>query len=283
MAARALKKGCDLFDVLKAACVNPVKHYNLDVGLLRKGDFADFIVTNDLENFKIKQTYINGELVAENGVSKIESVTSEIINNFNISKKVREDFLLKAKSKKVHVIKAINGEIVTESFVENAKIENGFAVSDSEKDILKIAVVNRYQNEPPALAFITGFNIKNGALASCVGHDSHNIIAVGTDDTLICQAVNLIIENRGGISAISESESKILPLPIAGIMTNKDGYEVAKKYAKIDAFVKEELGSKLTAPFMTLSFMALLVIPSLKLGDKGLFDGNKFEFTDLFV
>jgi adenine deaminase len=162
-------------------------------------------------------------------------------------------------------------------------VEDGYAISNIEKDIIKITVVNRYQNESPALAFINGFNLKNGAIASCVGHDSHNIIAVGTDDDLLCKAVNLIIENKGGISAVSEVESMVLPLPIAGIMTNEDGYKVAKKYSEIDAFVKEKLGSKLTAPFMTLSFMALLVIPSLKLGDKGLFDGNKFEFTDLFI
>lgn len=283
LVARALRKRCDLFDVLKVACINPVEHYGLEVGLLNEGDFADFIVTDDLVNFNIQETYINGELVAKEGVSKIQSIPSEIPNNFKISSKRKEDFAIKAEGEKVQVIKAINGEIVTESFVETLDVKDGFVESNIEKDIIKITVVNRYQNEPPALGFINGFDLKNGAIASCVGHDSHNIIAVGTDDDLLCKAVNLIIENKGGISAVSEVESMVLPLPIAGIMTNEDGYKVAKKYSEIDAFVKEKLGSKLTAPFMTLSFMALLVIPSLKLGDKGLFDGNKFEFTDLFI
>ncbi|MDA7625651.1 adenine deaminase [bacterium] len=282
LVARALKKGYDLFDVLKVACINPVKHYSLEVGLLQVGDFADFIVTDDLENFNILQTYINGELVAEMGLSKIQSIQADIINNFNISSKKSEEFSIEAKGDKIQVIKAINGEIITQSFTHKTNIKNGLAIANSEKDILKIAVINRYENEPPALAFINGFNIKNGAIASCVGHDSHNIIAVGTDDDFICKAVNLIIQNKGGISAVSNNQSKVLPLPIAGIMTNEDGYSIAKKYAAIDAFVKDELDTKLTAPFMTLSFMALLVIPSLKLGDKGLFDGDNFEFTALF-
>jgi adenine deaminase len=252
------------------------------VGLLQVGDFADFIVTDDLENFNILQTYINGELVAEMGLSKIQSIQADIINNFNISSKKSEEFSIEAKGDEIQVIKAINGEIITQSFTHKTNIKNGLAIANSEKDILKIAVINRYENEPPALAFINGFNIKNGAIASCVGHDSHNIIAVGTDDDFICKAVNLIIQNKGGISAVSNNQSKVLPLPIAGIMTNEDGYSIAKKYAAIDAFVKDELDTKLTAPFMTLSFMALLVIPSLKLGDKGLFDGDNFEFTALF-
>jgi adenine deaminase len=282
LVARALKKGYDLCDVLKVACINPVKHYSLEVGLLQVGDFADFIVTDDLENFNILQTYINGELVAEMGLSKIQSIQADIINNFNISSKKSEEFSIEAKGDEIQVIKAINGEIITQSFTHKTNIKNGLAIANSEKDILKIAVINRYENEPPALAFINGFNIKNGAIASCVGHDSHNIIAVGTDDDFICKAVNLIIQNKGGISAVSNNQSKVLPLPIAGIMTNEDGYSIAKKYAAIDAFVKDELDTKLTAPFMTLSFMALLVIPSLKLGDKGLFDGDNFEFTALF-
>ena len=282
LVARALKKGCDLFDVLKVACVNPVEHYGLNVGLLRVGDPADFIVTDDLENFKIKATFIDGKLVAENGHSKIESVPAEIVNNFHIKPQKKEAFLIPEKGKNIRIIKALNGEIVTESFVAEAKIEKGFALSNIEKDILKIAVVNRYFDAPISAAFIHGFNLKKGAIASCVGHDSHNIIAVGTNDDSICRAVNLIVENKGGISAVSDAESKVLPLPVAGIMTNENGYEVAKNYSEIDAFVKAKLGSTLTAPFMTLSFMALLVIPSLKLGDKGLFDGTAFEFTELF-
>ena len=283
LVARALVKGCDLFDVLKAACINPVKHYNLDVGLLKEGDPADFIVTDDLTDFKIKATYIDGTLVAENGETKIEAVASTIINNFDTSLKESKDFNVPATSDKIQVIKAIDGEIVTDSFVAPAKIEAGLVVSDVENDNLKMVVVNRYQESAPAIAFINNFNLKNGAIASCVGHDSHNIIAVGTDDELLCKAINLIIENKGGISAVTNEIEAALPLPIAGIMTNHDGYKVAKNYSQIDKLVKETLSCTLTAPFMTLSFMALLVIPQLKLSDKGLFDGKSFQFTNLFV
>ena len=283
LVSRAIKKGCDLFDVLTAACINPVKHYGLEVGLLRVGDPADFIVTKDLENFKIKATYINGQKVAENGETFIASIEAEIVNNFNTDLKLPQDFSLTAKEDAIRVIKAIDGELVTESFTAPVHFENGQAVADLECDILKMTVVNRYDNSPPAVAFINGFNLQKGAIASCVGHDSHNIIAVGTDDVSLSHVVNLVIENSGGIAAVSGAVEKVLPLPIAGIMTNADGFEVAHRYSEIDAFVKNELGCSLTAPFMTLSFMALLVIPSLKLSDKGLFDGNSFQFTDLFV
>ncbi len=283
LAARAIAKGCEVFDVLQAACINPVEHYNLEVGQLRVGDDADFIVVEDLEKFKVRATYINGEKVAEDGKSFIQSVESKIVNKFFTEKKSPRDFELHAESNQIQVIKAIDGEIVTESFISKTKIENSLAVSDLENDILKMTVVNRYQSTAPKMAFINNFNLKKGAIASCVGHDSHNIIAVGTDNQSICKAVNLIIENKGGISAVSENEEKILALPIAGIMTNVDGYQVAKEYSAIDLFVKKELGCTLTAPFMTLSFMALLVIPQLKLSDKGLFDGKKFEFTRVFM
>jgi len=283
LAARAVAKGCNVFDVLRVACMNPVEHYNLEVGQMKVGDDADFILVRDLEKFKVKATYINGELVAEDGKSFIQSVETAIINNFFTDKKSPKDFQLEAKSDQIQVIKAIDGEIVTQSFFSKTKIKNGFAISDVENDNLKMTVVNRYQNQNPAIAFINNFNLKEGAIASCVGHDSHNIIAVGTDDKSLCRAVNLIIENQGGISAVSREEEKVLPLPIAGIMTNADGYETASAYAEIDFFVKNQLGCTLTAPFMTLSFMALLVIPQLKLSDKGLFDGKEFKFIQVFV
>ena len=283
LAARAVAKGYDIFDVLQAACINPVEHYNLDVGQLKIGDAADFILVHDLETFKVNATYINGELVTENGKSLIQSVETEIINNFFLDKKSPIDFQLESKSDLIQVIKAIDGEIVTESFTAQAKLENGLAISDLENDNLKMAVVNRYENQKPSVAFINNFNLKKGAIASCVGHDSHNIIEVGTDDDSLCRAVNLIIENQGGISAVSEEEEKVLSLPIAGIMTNADGYETAKAYSEIDFFVKNNLGCTLTSPFMTLSFMALLVIPQLKLSDKGLFDAKEFKFIQVFI
>lgn len=283
LAARAVKKGYDLFDVLQAACFNPVEHYGLDVGCLRIGDPADFILVEELTEFKVKATYINGQLVAENGQSLIQRIEAPIVNNFNTSLKQAEDFKLAATKENIRVIQAVNGELVTQSFVAEAKTQNGYAVSDTERDIMKMAVVNRYAEQAPAIAFIQSFKLKGGAIASCVGHDSHNIIAVGADDDSICRAVNLIIENKGGISAVYDGREQVLPLPVAGIMTNEDGYQVAEKYARIDEMAKREMGSTLTAPFMTLSFMALLVIPNLKLSDKGLFDGGSFRFADLFV
>jgi len=283
LVARAIAKGKPLFDVLRAACINPVEHYQLDVGLLREGDWADFILVNELEKFEVQQTYINGELVAKTGQTYIKRVEEKVINNFNTNKKTLEDFRLPPQQKKIQVIQALEGELITKSFETEAAIVGNNTVSNIQEDVLKMAVVNRYQNAPVALAFINGFGLHEGAIASCVGHDSHNIIAVGTTDAAIQKAVNLIIQNEGGIAAVNDKNEAVLPLPVAGIMTTQAGEEVAQAYAKIDQMAKEKLGCKLNAPFMTLSFMALLVIPQLKLSDKGLFDGGKFEFTPLFV
>jgi adenine deaminase len=283
LAARAIAKGVPLFDVLQVACVNPVEHYNLDIGLLQVGDWADFAIVKDLENFEVTATYINGQLVAKDGESFIERVDEVAINNFDTDFKQVEDFALTPETKTLHVIKAIDGALITESFEAPATVEQGNTVSNTANDVLKMVVVNRYSNTPPAIAFINGFALKEGALASCVGHDSHNIIAVGTNDAAICKAVNLIIENKGGISAIDSSNEHVLPLPVAGIMSTDAGNVVANSYSTIDKFAKETLGCTLRAPFMTLSFMALLVIPRLKLSDKGLFDGGDFKFTPLFV
>ncbi|MCB0399344.1 MAG: adenine deaminase [Winogradskyella sp.] len=298
LCARAMAKGNDVFKVLQTACVNPVKHYNLDVGLLQVGDTADCIVVEDLKDFKTLQTYINGELVYDNGESKIQHVNFENLNNFNTSKKTVEDFKLPydtdhrslseaevkafSNSQKIRVIECLDGELVTNQLIENATIVDGNLVSSTENDILKLTVVNRYQNDRLAIAFIKNFGLKEGAIASSVGHDSHNIIAVGVSDEAICKAVNLIIENEGGICAISNTEQKMVALPVAGIMSDKDAETIGKQYSDLDKMAKN-MGSKLHAPYMSLSFMALLVIPALKLSDKGLFDGGKFEFTDLVV
>jgi adenine deaminase len=285
LVARALKDGHDLFNVLKAACINPVEHYGLEVGLLEEGDAADFIIVEDLKDFKVKATYINGECVAKDGVVRFLQIIAPVINHFDTAKKSASDFHKPATAESIQsrIIQVIDKEIVTESFSTEVLVENGWQIADTERDLLKIAVVNRYGNKPPAMAFIKGFGFKTGAIASCVGHDSHNIIVVGTDDEQIAKAVNLIIENKGGISAVSNSEELVLALPVAGIMTNEDGREVAKKYSTIDQFVKEKMTCPLTAPFMTLSFMALLVIPALKLSDLGLFDGNTFQFVERVV
>lgn len=282
LCARAISKDIDVFKVLQAACVNPVKHYNLDIGLLKEGDAADFIVVEDLVNFKTLQTYIDGELVFKNGTILIKSVPFKNLNNFNCRMKVVSDFKLESSSKNIRVIEALEGQLVTNELIAEATVEADNLVSNTKNDILKITVVNRYQNQKPAIAFIKNFGLKEGAIASSVGHDSHNIIAVGVSDEAICKAVNLIIKNKGGISAISNSEESIVPLPVGGIMSDEDGETIGKAYAELDKFAKQ-LGSKLYAPYMTLSFMALLVIPSLKLSDKGLFNGSKFEFTSLEV
>lgn len=282
LCSRAVAKGMDVFKVLQMACVNPVKHYHLDVGLLQVDDFADFIIVEDLKTFKTRQTYINGELVFDNGQSLIKTIAFENLNNFNCNKKDVSDFTLASSTEKIRVIEALEGQLVTNALIEEAKIVNGNLVSNTEKDILKMTVVNRYQNQKPAIAFIKNFGLKEGAIASSVGHDSHNIIAVGVSDDAICKAVNLIIENQGGICAVSNSEEKIISLPVAGIMSDKDGETIGADYAKLDNMAKQ-IGSKLHAPYMTLSFMALLVIPSLKLSDKGLFNGSDFKFTDIEV
>jgi adenine deaminase len=290
---RAIAKGIDVFKVLQAACINPIEHYKMNVGLLKEGDPADLIVVEDLVNFKVVETYINGEMVAENGRSILrlrsgQKGKSKVINNFNCDEKTVEDFKYEISDSPFRgvgdVIEALDGQLITNKLSIKPKVVNDEIVSDTENDILKMVVVNRYKNYPVAKAFVKNFGLKHGAIASSVAHDSHNIIAVGVDDESICRAVNLIIKNRGGISLTPSPSPQVergellLPLPVAGLMSNEDGYKVAELYTAIDKAAKE-LGSKLSAPFMTLSFMALLVIPHLKLSDLGLFDGDRFEFV----
>ena len=279
---RAVAKGIDVFKVLQAACVNPVKHYNLEVGLLQVGDPADFILVDNLKEFNVLETYINGELVAKNGKSFVKSVPFEVLNNFNTDIKKVADFRLASSSKKIRVIEALDGELVTNQIAADSLIVDGNLVSNTATDVLKMTVVNRYKNETPSIAFIKNFGIKEGAIASSVGHDSHNIIAIGVSDEAICKAVNLIIENKGGVCAVTKTTEKVVALPVAGIMSDQPAEIIGNAYAALDAMAKE-MGSTLRAPYMSLSFMALLVIPSLKLSDKGLFDGNTFKFTSLEI
>ncbi|MCU0341231.1 MAG: adenine deaminase [Spirosomaceae bacterium] len=294
---RALAKGFPLFDVLRAACLNPVLHYRLPVGLLREGDPADFIMVNNLTDFDVLATYINGRQVAQNGISQIPDLRSTIVNRFDCQPIDIENLAITTPAEEVtiNVIEALDGQLITNRLTLPAKIESGQIVSDVENDVLKVAVVNRYQSAPVAVGFIKNFGLTQGAIASSVAHDSHNIIAVGCDDQSLVEAINLVIESRGGISATSSTLSPTtyrllpttytthcLPLPIAGLMSDKDGYEVAQRYTLLDAFAKDTLGSTLSSPFMTLSFMALLVIPSLKMSDLGLFDGRNFAFSKLF-
>ncbi len=282
LCARAIAKGMDLFKVLQVACLNPVYHYNMNVGLLQENDAADFIVVENLIDFHVIQTYIEGELVAENGKSYVKHIPFNTPNNFNITAKSVADFEIVSTANKIRVIEALEGQLITNEIHHASLIQDGKLVSDIENDILKMAVVNRYENTKPAIAFIKNFGLKKGAIASSVAHDCHNIVVVGTTDEAICSAVNVLIENKGGVCAVNGNERSVLSLPVAGIMSAKDGWETGRLYQEIDAQAKE-YGSQLHAPFMTLSFMALLVIPDLKLSDKGLFSGTSFSFVDLEI
>ncbi len=281
LCARAVAKGIDVFKVLQAACINPVEHYKMNIGLLKEGDAADFIVAKDLVNFKVVQTYVDGELVADEGKSLVISHSPELLNNFDCNEKEIADFRFSISDfeETVYAIEALDGQLITNKIVCNPIVKNDFYEADVANDILKIVVVNRYKNAPVAKAFIKNFGIKEGAIASSVAHDSHNIVAVGVDDESIMKAVNLVINERGGVSAVYNNNEAVLGLPVAGLMSNDDGYKVAIAYTAIDKMVKEDMGSTLSAPFMTLSFMALLVIPHLKLSDLGLFDGDGFKFV----
>lgn len=279
---RAVAKGIDVFNVLQAACINPAHHYQLNTGLLNVGDVADFILVNNLEEFKVLQTYINGKLVADNGKTLIQSVPVNPINNFSANEIGVDDLKVVATSfpfleNKIPLIEALDGQLITNKIYVQPIIQNDIINCDIDNDILKIVVVNRYRQAPVAKAFIKNFGLKKGAIASSVAHDSHNIVAVGCDDISLAKSINLIIQHKGGVSCVDETDEKVLPLPIAGLMSDDDGYKVAAAYTAIDAMAKN-LGATLSAPFMTLSFMALLVIPHIKLSDLGLFDGDSFSF-----
>ncbi len=282
LCARSVAKGIDIFKLLQVACVNPVKHYNLEVGLLQVGDAADLIVVENLTDFKTLKTIINGKVVFENDQSLIQVVAFDTPNSFNTLTKAPSDFYYQATSNKIRIIEALEGQLVTNEIITESLQKDGNLVSNPDKDILKMTVVNRYKNEKPAIAFIKNFGLKHGAIASSVAHDCHNILAVGVSDELICKAVNAIIKHQGGVAVVTANTEDVVPLPVAGIMSDQDGVTVGKQYAALSAQAKD-LGSKLHAPFMTLSFMALLVIPKLKLSDKGLFDGEGFKFLSLEV
>ncbi len=279
---RAIAMGYNPLKVLKACTFNPVKHYKLEVGLLQEGDPADFLVVNNLNDLHIESTYINGICVAKEGKSLIDSVTESAPNRFNASFVNTNKIAVPATGDFIRVQKALEGQLITNEIRVKAKIKDGFVVSDTDNDILKIVLMNRYLEANPVASFVNGFGFKKGAIASTVAHDSHNIIAVGTNDKEIVKAINLLIRSKGGIALVDGDRTLHLPLPVAGIMSAKDGYQVAQNYQQLNIAAKS-LGTHLHAPFMTLSFMALLVIPNLKISDKGLFDGSKFEFVSLFV
>lgn len=276
--ARAVAAGIDVYKVLQVACLNPIEHYRLPVGRLRVGDPADLIVVNDLEQFQVQRTYIRGQLVAEQGKSLIARVTATTPNHFSCRAKTPADFHVPATTSDLLVIEPYDGQLITGKVTMPPTIAGDACVADTDRDLLKIAVVNRYAEAPVAVGWITGMGLQRGAIASCVAHDSHNIVAVGTTDEDLCAAVNAVIAARGGISLIDGQEQRCLPLPVAGIMSHADAYEVARDYAAMDRSAKA-LGCTMAAPYMTLSFMALLVIPHLKMSDLGLFDGDSFSFV----
>jgi len=279
---RAIAKGYDPLLVLKSVIVNPIEHYKLDVGMLQVGDAADMIVVDNLKDFNVLATYVNGQKVAENGHCLIESVAEETPNKFLALPITEDDIAVKDLGKQIRVIEAYDGELITGVLNVKPHVIDVNIVSDVEQDVMKMVVLNRYGQAKPAVGFIKNVGIKKGAFASSVTHDSHNIVAVGTSDKAITQAINSIIKSKGGVVVVNDAHEEILPLPVAGLMSNKDAWEVAERYKYLDKKV-HELGSQLRAPFMTLSFMALLVIPDLKLSDKGLFDGTTFSFSSLYV
>ncbi|MDC7126489.1 MAG: adenine deaminase [Spirochaetales bacterium] len=280
---KAISKGYEPLSVIKCATLNIKNHYNLSTGMLQEGDPADIIIVESFERFDIKTVYIDGKKVTEDGSSLIENITASPINNFHTSPKKIEDFKIKASGNKIKIIEVIDGQLITNEQIVPVSVENGMAISSPERDILKICVTNRYHDKSPAVCFIKNFGLKHGAIASSVAHDSHNIIAVGCTDKAIAKAVNLIIEAEGGLSAVDEKgNTELLKLPIAGIMTDSDIEMVAKSYLKLDTLAKN-MGCKLSAPYMTLAFMALPVIPELKITDKGLFNSKDFSFTSLFL
>lgn len=282
MVKRAIAAGVPPLKALWSATVTPVHTYSLDVGLLQVGDPADMLIVDNLSNFGVLETYIDGVLVAKDGSTKLPTLKSNPVNHFVAEKQEAKNFQLRPKEEKCPVIEVIDGQLITRKLEYTPKLDKqGFIQADLDEDILKIAVLNRYTPSTPAVALIKNFGLKSGAIASSVAHDSHNIVAVGTSDTALAQAINLIIEHKGGISAITDTQEHVLPLPVAGIMSNDDAFRVGKQYGDMDDIAKS-MGSQLGAPYMTLSFMALLVIPDIKLSDKGLFDGETFEFMDVF-
>ncbi|MEA1887319.1 MAG: adenine deaminase [Bacteroidota bacterium] len=277
---RLLALGYDIFDILKVVIINPVDHYDLDVGMLRRGDSADFIIIDNPFEFNIQETWIEGQKVCDGKNVSFESPPVTKVNNFNSGIIKHSDIEVRNKKGGIRVIEAFDGELVTGTYEWSVPHEGEMMESNTDEDILKIVVKDRYKDSKPAVAFVKGFGLKKGAFASSVAHDSHNIIAVGTDDTSICNAVNRIVEMQGGLVACKDDNCSEIPLEIGGIMSDVPCGTMAEKYKKLTDIV-QDMGCKLKSPFMTLSFMALLVIPELKISDKGLFDVNKFEFVEL--
>jgi adenine deaminase len=281
---RAVERGIDVFDALQAACINPIEHYRLNVGRLRVGDPADFVEVDSLQSFRALRTWIDGKLAAEQGETTIPRVEPAVVNQFVATQVAAGELAVPASPGTLQVIEALDGQLITNRVAVQPKVDNRQVLSDVAHDVLKMVVVNRYRKAAPAVAFVKNFGLKRGAMASSVAHDSHNVIAVGVSDADLATAINAVMDAGGGLSAVcgADKVEHVLPLPVAGLMATGTCAEVGAAYQKLDAAVKS-WGSPLRAPYMTLSFMALLVIPELKLSDLGLFDGGKFQFTPLIA
>ncbi len=279
---RALAEGFDPVEVVRAATLRPVQHYGLDHGLAQPGDPATFALLSSLDaRFEVLALYVEGRLAAREGRSMVAGGEPAVVNQFVARRFSAEAFEVKAEGERLRIIEAYDGQLVTGEVWDSPRIDHGMVVSDPESDILKIVVVNRYGDAPPAVGFIRGIGLRRGAIASSVAHDSHNVVAVGADDRSLAAAVNAVMEARGGLAYADEGRREVLPLPIAGLMSNQPAEQVAAAYERLTRTARNA-GSPLRAPFMTLSFMALLVIPQLKLGDRGLFDGRTFRFVSLW-
>ncbi len=279
---QGLSLGHDLFDLLQCACVNPVRHYGLKVGLLQKGDWADFIMVDDLASMEVSGTWIGGEMVSDRGQALFEAGQPKAINHFNAPLLTVGQLQVQARGARIKVIEVTDGQIVTGCGFHPVPPGSTVVAADPAADLLKILVQNRYAPAPPALGFVRGFGLQRGAMASSIAHDSHNLIAIGSNDTDLVRAVNLMGESGGGICFVCGEEEMMMALPVAGLMGLGSCEEMARDYSAIEQRVKEN-GCRLQTPFMTMAFLALPVIPSLKITDLGLFDVERFELTDLFV
>jgi len=281
LVVRAVQNGCNVVNALQVACVNPTRHYGLEVGLLQIGDPADFLLVENLKTFRVREVYLNGQLVAKDGESFVETPPVELLNHFNVKKITLDALSLPATGKRIRVIDVLDGQLITNSFEADVNVVDDLAVSDPANDVLKIVVVNRYQQAAPSIGFVRGFGLTFGSLASSVAHDSHNVVAVGVTDEDLLVAINSVIGNCGGLAVAANGALESMTLPIAGLMSPDSCEDVGRRYVELSAFAKQ-LNSPLSAPFMTLSFLALPVIPDLKITDRGLFDVNQFQAVSVF-
>jgi adenine deaminase len=280
LVARLISEGFDIYNVYRSASINPMMHYNISTGLLREGDSADFIIVKTLETMEVLESWIGGRKVFDRGNVFFTTDRSREINNFNCKHINGEDITIINRGGNIRIIEAKDGELLTQSITDSMGTKN-IIVPDVERDYLKIIVKDRYNDTPPAIGIIKGFMLKEGAFASSIAHDSHNIICIGTNDHDIVTAVNTIVDMKGGLAVSSNDKIYSLQLNIGGIMTSNTCRETALKYDNLSQIVKSR-GCIMSAPFMTLAFMALLVIPELKIGDKGLFNVNEFKPVSLF-